>query len=185
MTTMKESKGKGIVSDEVAHSRDEAIDQTRPPISSTMKLIPLTSLEKRKTMSKRLDTGNLSSHQGNKKQKVDSSTPSITPVVVLDLLVPMAKSRADTFLMRLDVDQSKPSPLGPPNSGPMTLLRSEGLAWDRFKQAVTDTDIAIFYDMSVKEFEQSIIPDLFKVLQLVLSLKKFKLQFFFISRPCS
>lgn len=62
MATMKENKGKGIVGDEVAHSRDEAIDQTRPLISSTVKLIPLTSSEKRKTVSKRLDTGNLSSH---------------------------------------------------------------------------------------------------------------------------
>ena len=35
----------------------------------------------------------------------------------------------------------------------MTLLRSEGLAWNKFKQAETNKDIAICYDMFVKEFE--------------------------------
>ena len=61
-----------------------------------------------------------------------------------------------------NVTLSKPS-TEPPNSGPKTLLRSEGVAWDRFKQAVSDMDVAIYYDMSVKEFEQSTVYNLFKV----------------------
>jgi len=39
----------------------------------------------------------------------------------------------------------------------MTLLRSEGLAWERFQQVVPEEDVAICYDMSVKEFERSTI----------------------------
>ena len=71
----------------------------------------------------------------------------------------------------LDMDLSNPPnvtpskrPTGPPDSGPKTLLRSEGLARDRFKQAVSDKDFAICCDMSVKEFERSTVHDLFKVL---------------------
>lgn len=84
-------------------------------------------------MSKRLDTGNLLSRQGNKKLKVDTSTPSVTPVVVLDHDTFVAKSKVDTSLTRPNVDPSKPPLIDPPDSDPMTLLRSKGLAWDRFK----------------------------------------------------
>ena len=49
----------------------------------------------------------------------------------------------------------------------MTLLRSEGLAWERFQQVVFKEDIAIYYDMFVKEFERSTVHDLFKVLFLI------------------
>ena len=76
----------------------------------------------------------------------------------------MAKPKVDASPTRPDVDPSKPPPVGPPDNGPMNLLRSEGLAWDRFKQAVTDKDIAICYDMFVKKFERSTVHDLFKVL---------------------
>ena len=117
-------------------------------------------------MSKKLDIGNLPSSQGNKKQKVDFSTPFTTPIVVLDLAASVAKptiSKGKGSLSHPDVDSAKPSPTRPPDSGPMTFLRSEGLPWDKFKQVVTDKDIAICYDMSVKEFERSIVHDLFKV----------------------
>ena len=77
----------------------------------------------------------------------------------------------------LDMDPSNPpdatlskTPTGPPNSGLITLLRSENLVWDRFKQDVSDKDITICYDMSVKEFERSTIHDLFKVCRLVLNI---------------
>lgn len=76
----------------------------------------------------------------------------------------MAKSRADTSPTHLDANLSKPSAVGPPNSDRMTLLISEGLAWERFNQAITNKDIAIYYDMFVKEFEQSTVHDLFKAL---------------------
>ena len=64
----------------------------------------------------------------------------------------------------LEVTLSKP-----PSGSPMTLLRSEGLAWERFQQAVSEEDVAICYNMSVKEFERSIVHDLFKVLFLILN----------------
>ncbi|XP_065615747.1 uncharacterized protein LOC136061650 [Quercus suber] len=46
----------------------------------------------------------------------------------------------------------------------MTLLESEDLAWEKFNQAVTNEDVAICYDMSMKEFEHSTVHDLFKVM---------------------
>lgn len=110
---MKENKGKDVAGDEV---KEEAIDQSRPPALSTVKLIPLASSERRKTVSKRLDMGNLPSRRGNKKQKVDPLTMSIPYVVVLDYIALVAKSRADTSPTHLDANPSKPSAVGPPNS---------------------------------------------------------------------
>ena len=164
MATMNENKGKDIAGDEIVQPRNAAPTQTRPPASSTLKLIPPTSSKKRKTMSKKLDMGNLPSRKGNKKQKVDSSMLPTTLVMVLDLAASMAKtttSKVEDSLPCSGADLS--DPVGPLNSGPMTLPRSEGLAWDRFKQVVTDKDIAIYYDMFVKEFERSTVHDLFKV----------------------
>ena len=90
-------------------------------------------------------------------------TPSTVPVMVLDHAALMTKPKVDAFLTHPNADPSKPPLVGPPDSGPMTLLRSEGLAWDRFKQVVIDKDITICYNMSVEEFERSTIHDLFKV----------------------
>lgn len=87
-------------------------------------------------MSKGLDMGNLPNLQGNKKQKFDSLTSSITLVVVLDPVAPVANptvSKVEDSLPRLGAELSKPSPIGLLDSGPMTLLRSEGLACDKFK----------------------------------------------------
>ena len=42
----------------------------------------------------------------------------------------------------------------------MTLLKSEGLAWERIQQVVSEEDVAICYDMFVKEFERSTIQKL-------------------------
>ena len=73
----------------------------------------------------------------------------------------------------LDLDSSNPpksTQSKAPNGSPMTLLKSEGLAWERFQKVVSEEDVAICYDMFVKEFERSTIHDLFKVLFFVLSL---------------
>ena len=90
--------------------------------------------------------------------------------------IPPTIAKQSSMAKTSNVNMSNPSnatPSNPPtrplNSDLITLLRSEGLAWDRFKQAVIDKDVAICYDMSVKEFEQSTIHDLFKVLCLVLN----------------
>ena len=64
---MKENKGKGIAGDESVQPKTKAPAQTYLLASSTLKLVPLASSKKRKTVSKKLDTGNLPSRQGNKK----------------------------------------------------------------------------------------------------------------------
>ena len=46
----------------------------------------------------------------------------------------------------------------------MNLLENEDLAWERFEKAMTGEDVAVCYDMSLKEFEHSGVHDLFKVL---------------------
>ena len=61
MATMKENKGKSIAGDESVQPKTKAPTQTHPLASSTLKLVPLASSEKRKTMFKKLDTGNLPS----------------------------------------------------------------------------------------------------------------------------
>ena len=149
---------------------------------STIKLVPLALLKRKKTISKKVDTGSLPSCQGNKKQKVDHLTMSISPVMILDHPTPMAKSRASTTLAHPGVNTSKPT-----NASPMTLLESKDLVWEKFNQAFTNEVVTICYDMSKKKFERSTIHDLFKVLQLVLSLifcfvKSF---IFFSLRLCS
>ena len=41
----------------------------------------------------------------------------------------------------------------------MNLLENEDLAWERFKKAMTDKDMLVCYDMSLKEFEHSTVHD--------------------------
>ena len=45
----------------------------------------------------------------------------------------------------------------------MNLLENEDSAWERFEKAVTNEDVAVCYDMSLKEFEHFDVHDLFKV----------------------
>ena len=80
-----------------------------------------------------------------------------------DLAANTIVSKVEDSIPHPSANPSKPSPIGPLDCGLMTFLRSEGLAWDRLKQAVIDKDIATSYDISVKEFERSIVHDLFKV----------------------
>ena len=143
-----------------------------------MKVVPHASLERKKTVFKRVDTRNLPTRRGNKKQKVDPSTKS-TPVMVLDHPTPTTKSRAGTSPTHPSVNISKPS-----NAAPMTYLESEDLAWEKFNQAATDEDVAICCNMSMKKFGHSIVHDLFKVLQLVLSLIFVSLGLSFITFFC-
>ena len=152
---MKENKGKGTASDEVIQIEKYVLTQSRPVAS-----------EKRKTISKMFDTGSLLSCRGNKKPKHGLFTLSKLTVVQTNLSIPPTTSnqplRAKTPLP--DVSLSlKPFAAAPPKSCLLTLLRSEGLAQDRFQQAVTNKDVTICYDMFMKEFEQSTVHDLFNV----------------------
>ena len=121
-------------------------------------------------MSKKLDIGNLPSCRGNKRPKVDSSTPSTTLVVVLNPATPTISTqppvvfKVDASLCRSNTEPSNPSRKAPHfDYGPLSLLRSENLAWSRFEQVVRNEDIFIGYDMSIKKFKHSTIHDLFKV----------------------
>ena len=61
---------------------------------------------------------------------------------------------------------SQPSPQVPTN-----IIENENLAWEHFQKAVTDEDINVCYDMSLKDFEHSGVHDLFKVIVFASSLK--------------
>ena len=61
---------------------------------------------------------------------------------------------------------SQPSPQVPTN-----IIENENLARERFQKAVTDEDINVCYDMSLKDFEHSGVHDLFKVIVFASSLK--------------
>ena len=65
----------------------------------------------------------------------------------------------------VDVTPSKTAPaLSQPSQRiPMNIIENEDLAWGRFGKAVSDEDITVCYDMSLKDFEHFGIHDLFKV----------------------
>ena len=54
---------------------------------------------------------------------------------------------------------------------PTNIIENEKLAWVRFQKAVTNEDINVCYDMSLKDFEHSGVHDLFKVIVFASSLK--------------
>ena len=45
----------------------------------------------------------------------------------------------------------------------MNIIENEDLAWECFGKAVSNEDIVVCYDMSLKDFEHSSVHDLFKV----------------------
>lgn len=45
----------------------------------------------------------------------------------------------------------------------MNIIENEDLAWECFRKAMSDEDIDVCYDMSLKDFEHSSVHDLFKV----------------------
>ena len=85
---------------------------------------------------------------------VDSSTPTET--------TPSKTPPSKTTMPAI----SQPSPQVPTN-----IIENENLAWERFQKAVTDEDINICYDMSLKNFEHFGVHDVFKVIVFASSLK--------------
>jgi len=77
MATTKENKGKGLASDEAVQMEGDVLTQSHP-----------TTLEKRKTISKTLDTGSIPSRRGNKKPKLGSFTLSKSLVIDVDPCIP-------------------------------------------------------------------------------------------------
>ena len=115
----------------------------------------------------------LPSCRGHKKAKHGLSK---FKVVKAGSFIPPAPAKQPSMQI-LDKEPSNPevTPSKPPSGSLMTLLSSESLSWERFQQAVSEKDVAIGYDMSVKEFKQSTVHDLFKVLFLVLNYSPIKL----------
>lgn len=120
-------------------------------------------------MSRTVDVRNLPSHSGPKRLMVASSSHGKTPIIKLDpspvenpavvlpfeVLFSEAPSRPDLLL-------STVLPAKNLATTSHTLVRSEALAWNRFKTVLKEDDVMACYDMSIKEFEYSTIHDLFK-----------------------
>ena len=123
--------------------------------------------DKRKSLSKNLDLGNLPSRRGKKAKH--GSAQVIKPTL------PLSQPPVQVF----DVDSSVPIQTIPskappskstaPSSShlpprvPSNIIENEDLAWERFKKVVSDEDVIACYDMSLKDFEHSSVHDLFKV----------------------
>ena len=136
--------------------------------------MPPSFLEKRKALSKTIDTGNLPSLQGHKRPKVDTSIPTKALVIKFDrsafpvVKTPLEAPTYETPFSRLDPKSSMVPPVEDPTTASHTLLRSESLAWNKFKM-VKQEDIMACYDISIKEFERSTILELFKVFSFIYS----------------
>lgn len=145
MEIMKENKEEELASgDEVIQTEGAILAQVRPPPLKMLKLMPPTSSEKRKAMSKMIDTRNLPSCRGQKRHKVVLSISSKTSIVKLDpAILPVApiasfvdpKAKIPTPFP--DIGWSSiPLATALPVDSPLTLLRNETLAWNIFKQVV-------------------------------------------------
>lgn len=98
---------------------------------------------------------------------MDPSSCGKAPLVEsnpLAIVNPTVFPSSDTSLSEAPYFPNLKSSKAPPLSASYTLLRSEALAWDRFKTVVNEDDVIACYDMYIKEFECSTIHDLFKVL---------------------
>ena len=135
---MKENKGKEIVNEE---DRPESQSQIRPLAG-----------DKKRSLSKSLDLGNLPNHRGKKAKHGSSQIikPNISssqqPVRIYDV---DSSTPIETTSSKMTVlATSQPSQQVPSN-----IIENEDLAWERFQKAVLDEDINVCYDMSLKEFE--------------------------------
>lgn len=169
MAIMKENKEKELVSgDDIIQTKDVPPLQTHPAVSKMLKLVPPSSLEKRKAMSKMIDIGNPPSCRDHKRPKMNTSIPAKALVIELDpstSLVAKTPLKAPTSEASScpDPELTTIPPIEDPATTSYTLLKSENLAWNRFKMVVKEDDVMACYDMSVKEFKHSTNHDLFKV----------------------
>ena len=167
---MKENKGKEIVDE---GSRPETQSQARP-----------SARDKRKALSKNLDLGNLPSRQGKKAKHGSSKAGVIQPnpptsqpsvqIFGVDLSTPIEVTPSKTPSSKT----TAPATSQPSQRIPMNLIENEDLAWERFEKAMSDEDIAVCYDMSLKDFEHFGVHDLFKVCNFIFFLVFATLYFF-------
>ena len=162
---MKENKEKEVVGEE---GRTETQAQVRPSAG-----------DKRKPLSKNLDIGNLPSRRGKKAKHVSSQTakPNLPPpqpsVKIYDV-----DSSTPTEITPSKTPPSKtivPATSQPFAHVPTNIIKNESLAWERFQKAITDEDINVCYNMSLKDFERSDVHDLFKIMAFASSLGTYTL----------
>ena len=164
MSTMKENKEKEVIGEE---SRPETQSQARPSAG-----------DKRKSLPKNLDLGNLPSRWGKKAKHRSSQTvkpnlplshPSVK-IYDMDSSTPVETTSSKTPLPKTIVlATSQPSQHVLSN-----IIENKDLAWECFQKAVSDEDINTYYDMSLKDFEHSGVHDLFKVRNHIFSLSLLK-----------
>ena len=150
---MKENKEKEVVGEE---SRPETQSQVRPLAG-----------DKRKPLPKNLDIGNLPSRRGKKaKHKLSQTTKPNLPPPQLSIKIYDVDSSTPTETTLSKTPPSKmivPATSQPSQQVPSNIIENENLAWERFQKVITDEDINVYYDMSLKDFEHSGVHDLFKV----------------------
>ena len=162
---MKENKEKEVVGEE---GRPETQAQVR-----------LSAGDKRKPSSKNLGIGNLLSRRGKKAKHVPSqiAKPNLPPpqpsvkIYDVDSSTPTETTPSKTPPSKMIV----PATSQPSAHVPTNIIENENLAWEPFQKAVTDKDINVCYDMSLKDFEHSSVHDLFKVMAFALSLGTYTL----------
>ena len=134
--------------------------------------------DKRKSLPRNLDLGNLPNQRGKKAKHGSTQT------VKLNL------PSSHLFVKIYDVDSSTPTKTTPSKTPPpkttvpatsqpsqqvpSNIIENEDLAWERFQKVVTNEDINTCYDMSLKDFEHSSVHDLFKVHNQIFSLSLLK-----------
>ena len=125
-------------------------------------------MRKEKNISSRVDLGDLPNrlgrdkkHKSSKPQGVKSPPASTleSPVQIL-ALDPEPK---DPPSKKISSMVHAPTSSTAPKEVPQHLLENEDLAWEGFSRAVTDVVVGACYNMSLKDFEHSVVHDLFKV----------------------
>ena len=153
---MKGNKGKEVTSEGARHEVESQV-------------LPSTG-DKRKTLSKNLDLENLPSRRSKKTRHGSSQVVKPNPpsshqpgqVFDVDSSTPVETTPSQTPPSKLTVSTSSQ----PSQKVSSNIIENENLAWERFKNVVTDEDINTCYDMSLKDFEHSGVHDLFKVTSL-------------------
>ena len=139
--------------------------------------------DKRKSLSKNIDLGSLPNRRDKRvkrgssqvvKPKLPQSQPSIH-IVDVDSSIPIETTPSKTSSPRTIVLVSSQ----PPSRVPTNIVENEDLAWERFGEAMKDEDINVCHDMSLKDFENSGVHDLFKVLTVLLPRLYYLIFFFF------
>ena len=130
--------------------------------------------DKRKNLSLGVDLRNLPSRRKDKKPKHKSSKPKdveSTPLVSISKLVDIQilddPEPKDSPVHISSITKARSSSL-PSQQVPQNLIGNEDLAWKRFGTVVTDADMVVCYNMSLKDFKHSGVHDLFKVSKLFL-----------------